>query len=387
MPQSHPRPLRRLGVISSQAFSLCNFRGPLIREWVSQGIEVFALAPDFDERSRAAVEALGARPVDFRLARTSISPVRDLADLFALTRLLRGLNLDASFAYFIKPAIYGTLAARLAGIRRRFVMIEGAGYVFADGPEAGGWRRRLLRAAVTAMYRVALSGAEKVLFLNRDDVDLFVSQGMVRVAQTLELGGIGVDLEHFAPAPLADGPTACVLAARLLAHKGVAEYVEAARRIRALHPEVRFVLLGSPDLNPASIPEAQLRRWHAEGVVEWQSQVEDVRPWLAGASVFVLPSWYREGVPRSIQEAMAVGRAIVTTDAPGCRDTVAQGENGFLVRPRDVDDLVAVLMRFVDDPVLARRMGSASRARAERLYDAHQVNRRILATMGIARHD
>lgn len=377
------RPLRRLGLISNQAFSLVNFRGPLIRAWAERGVKVCALAPDFDAETRSAVRALGAEPVDYRLDRAGLSPVRDLADCAALVRCLRRLELDASFAYFIKPAIYGTLAARLAGIHRRFVMIEGAGYVFSDADDARSLRRRALRAGVVALYRAALSGAEQVFFLNRDDVDLFVANHMARPAQVLEIGGIGVELDRFSPAPLPDGPPVFLLAARLLAHKGVREYVEAARRMRVRHPELRFLLLGSPDLNPASVSEAELLRWHDEGLVEWQPHVTDVRPWLAQASVFVLPSWYREGVPRSIQEAMAMGRAVVTTDTPGCRDTVVPGESGLLVGRRSVDELVVALERFVAEPALAARLGAAARRRAEERYDVRRVNRVILSAMGL----
>lgn len=382
MPASSPASLRRLGLITSQAYSLVNFRGPLIRAWVARGIHVCALAPDYDDATRGAVAALGAEPVDFRLDRAGLNVVADLADLIALTRLLRRLSLDASFAYFIKPAIYGSLAARLAGVPRRLAMIEGAGYVFADDAPLS-LRRRVLRGLVTHLYRVALRSAERVFFLNRDDVDLFVAARMASPAQLVELPGIGVDLAHFASSPPPDGPPLFLLVARMLAHKGVREFVEAARRVRAQHPQARFVLLGSPDANPASVPEAELRAWHEQGVVEWQPFVADVRPWLAAASVLVLPSWYREGVPRSIQEAMAAGRAVITTDTPGCRDTVLPGETGFLVPPRDGEALVAALMRFVENAGLAARMGAAARQRAEARYDVHVINARILAAMGL----
>lgn len=385
MPVSRPASLRRLALITSQAYSLVNFRGPLIRAWVARGLHVCALAPDYDDATRSAVAALGAEPVDFRLDRAGLDAVSDLSDLVALTRLLRRLSLDASFAYFIKPATYGTLAARLAGVSRRFVMIEGAGYVFADDA-ARSLRRRLLRGLVTVLYRAALRGAERVFFLNRDDVDLFVGARMAIPAQAVELPGIGVDLAHFAPSSPPDGAPVFVLVARMLAHKGVREFVEAGRRVRAQHPQVRFVLLGSPDANPASIPEAELRAWHEQGVVEWQPFVEDVRPWLAAASVLVLPSWYREGVPRSIQEAMAAGRAVITTDTPGCRDTVLPGETGLLVPPRDGEALVAALTRFVEEAGLAARMGAAARTRAEARYDVHAINARILAAMGLDGH-
>lgn len=381
-PDACSAPLR-IGVISSQAYSLHNFRGPLIRAWAAGGHQVFALAPDFDDESRRAVAALGAVPVDYRLDRAAIRPLHDVVDLIRLVGVLRRLRLDHTLAYFIKPVIYGTLAARLAGVVRRHAMVEGAGYVFSDQGGRESLRRKLLRGVVTALYRVGLRWADDVFFLNHDDIDLFVARRMVRREQAVLLGGIGVELEHFAIAESVTEPVTFMLAARLLAHKGVHEYVEAARRIGAIHPATRFLLLGSPDLNPGSIDASTLAGWHAEGVVEWHPHVADVRPWLARASVFVLPSWYREGVPRSIQEAMAMGRAVVTTDMPGCRDTVEVGVTGWLVPPRDVDALVAAMLRFVEAPALIAAMGRAGRARAERLFDARRANALISRVMGI----
>ncbi len=378
MLSSSVRPIRRIALISSQAFSIANFRGPLIRAWGDAGVAVFALAPDHDDASRRAVQALGATAVDYPLSRAGLNPLRDLASLFALMRILRRLGVDASFAYFIKPVIYGGLAARLAGIRRRFAMIEGAGYVFAD--DARSLRRRMLRSAVSRLYRAGLSGVERVLFLNRDDLELFVGAGMVDRRQALLTGAIGVDLDHFAPAPQPAVPT-FLLAARLLANKGVREYVAAARRLRG---SAHFILLGGTDANPASVSRAELEAWAAEGVVEWCDHLADVRPLIARASVFVLPSYYREGVPRSIQEAMAMGRAVITTDMPGCRDTVIDGENGILIPPRDVDALVAAMRRFIDDPALAARMGQASLRLAAERFDVRAANARVLAAMGLS---
>lgn len=373
----------RLALISSQAYSITNFRGPLIRDWIARGVRVFALAPDYDAASRAAVAALGAEPVDYSLERASIRPLRDLLDMFGLARILRRLRPDFTFTYFIKPVIYGTVAARLAGVPNCFAMVEGAGYVYSDGGEALSLRRRLLRTAVTALYRVGLSGAHGVFFLNRDDVDLFVGRRMVAPDRVRMLGGIGVDLAWFAvAAPVLDPPT-FILAARLLAEKGVREYVEAARRVRAAHPSARFLLLGGTDLNPGSVSESELRLWHTEGVVEWHGHVEDVRPMLAQASVFVLPSYYREGVPRSIQEAMAMGRPIITTDTAGCRDTVEPGANGWLVPVRDPAALAAAMSTFIESPEMIPRMGAESRRRAEARYDVRHVNARIIAAMGL----
>lgn len=372
----------RLALISSQAFSLNNFRGPLVQQLVARGVKVYALAPDFDDTTRAAVEKLGATPVDYSMSRTGMNPLRDVFALFRLTILLRRLRVDAAFSYFIKPVIYGTLAASFASVPKRFAMIEGAGYVFTDEGKRTK-QRRLLRGVVTWLYRLSLAQADRVFMLNRDDEELFVSQGMVSADKVQLLNGIGLDLDHYHLVKPAQGPVCFILIARLIREKGVYDYIEAARKVKTLHPEARFILVGNVDLNPGSVSESEIRAWVSEGVVEWPGQVADVRPWIAQASVFVLPSYYREGLPRSTQEAMAMGRPIITTDVPGCRETVEHGVNGFMVPGRNPDALAKAMLNFVQRPELIPPMGAASRRMAEARFDVHKINGTILRAMGI----
>lgn len=372
--------MTRLAIISNQAFSLINFRGPLIRALVEAGVQVHALAPDYDADTRAGVAALGAQPVDYSLTRAGMNPLRDGLDTLRLARLLRRLRPDAALGYFIKPVIYGTLAAWLARVPRRYAMIEGLGFVFTDGGDRLPLRRRLLRAAVRGLYRAALGRAHRVVFLNREDTDDFVRAGLVASDKARCLGGIGVDLAEWTPAPAVTAPVTFVLAARLLREKGIVEYVEAAARVRSQHPAVRFVLLGGLDPNPGGLSQAELDAWVRAGLIEWPGHVA-VRPWLAQASVFVLPSYYREGVPRSTQEAMAMARPVITTDAPGCRETVVDGDNGFLVPVRDVDALVERMLAFVREPALIETMGRRSRALAEERFDVRRSNAALMRIM------
>jgi glycosyltransferase involved in cell wall biosynthesis len=197
----------------------------------------------------------------------------------------------------------------------------------------------------------------------------------------VQVGGSGVDLARFASAPLPPGPPTFLLIARLLRDKGVVEYVEAARRVRKRRPDARFQLLGPLDPNPAAISRAELEAWVAEGAIEYLGETRDVRPYLAKATVYVLPSYYREGLPRSIVEAMAMGRPIITTDAPGCRETTVDGQNGYLVPSRDSAALAAAAMRFADDPALAHAMGRRSRQIAEARFDVNRINAALLAAM------
>lgn len=371
--------MTRLAIISNQAFSLINFRGPLIRALVEGGVQVYALAPDYDADTRADVAALGAQPVDYSLTRAGMNPLRDGLDTLRLARLLRRLRPDATLGYFIKPVIYGTLAAWLARVPRRYAMIEGLGFVFTDGGVRLPLRRRLLRSAVRSLYRAALARAQRVVFLNRDDIDDFVRAGLVAEDKARCLGGIGVDLAEWTPAPAVTAPVTFLLAARLLREKGIVEYVEAAARVRSQYPAVRCVLLGGFDPNPGGLSQAEVESWVRAGLIEWPGHVE-VRPWLAQASVFVLPS-YREGVPRSTQEAMAMARPVITTDVPGCRETVVEGDNGFLVPMRDVDALVERMLAFVREPALIETMGQRSRALAEARFDVRRSNAALMRIM------
>lgn len=372
----------RIALISSKASSLLNFRGPLIRDLVDAGVEVYALAPDYDQDLRTLVRALGAVPVDFSLSRTGMNPLRDGLDIVRLAMVLRRLRLDMSFCYFIKPVIYGTLAAWLAGVPRRFALIAGLGFVFTPSGAQLSWKRRVLRNGVEGMYRLALRRAERVIFQNEDDLTEFVEGGLVSRAQAVCVRGTGVDLTEWTSAPPVTEPVTFLLAARLLREKGIVEYAEAARRVKAKYPTARFVLLGGLDPNPGGLGRAEVESWVTEGLLEWPGYVE-VKPWLAQASVYVLPSYYREGVPRSTQEALAMGRPVITTDAPGCRETVVDGENGFLVPVRDVEALAERMLWFVEHPEAIGPMGVQSRRLAEERFDVRQINRRVMALLGV----
>lgn len=370
----------KICIIGNQAFSLLNFRGPLVAEMVKRGMEVLALAPDYDETTRAAVRSLGAKPVDFSLSRTGMNPVRDIAYMLRLAFLLHRAVPNITLCYTVKPVIYGTLAAWLAQVPFRFAMIEGLGYVFTPAESIEPLWRRALRFMVVQLYSVSLKRAEKVFFLNKDDIKEFLKWRILPPNKVILLGGIGVDLDFWTPAPPVIKPMTFLLAARLLREKGIIEYSKAARLIKARHSGTRFILLGSLDTNPGALSRCEIEQWTAEGIIEWPGHVPDLRPWLAQASVFVLPS-FREGVPRSIQEAMAMGRPVITTDAPGCRETVIEGENGYLVPVRSAEKLADVMERFIMQPDLIEKMGQASRRMAEQHFDVHKINRLIMRKM------
>jgi glycosyltransferase involved in cell wall biosynthesis len=375
-------------LLASCARSLVTFRGPLMRALVDAGCRVVGCAPDDDPLGTAPEVArdLAALGVAYRrvpMARTGLNPLVDLRTLLAIAGVLRAERPDIVLAYTMKPVIYGGLAARLVGVRRRFAMITGLGHVFSDHP---GLARRLVRAVSCRLYRLALAGAEAVIFFNPDDQAELEQRRVLRPGQpAVRVDGSGVDTDHYAAAPVPEGAPVFLLAARLLRDKGVGEFAAAARLLRDRWPQARFQLLGWIEPNPGCITPAELEAWRAEGAVEYLGGTPDVRPFLRNCTVLVLPSYYREGIPRVVLEAMATGRAVITTDSPGCRETVVPGENGFLVPPRDAPSLARAMERFLADPTLAPAMGRRSREMTLARFDVRKVNAALLATLGVAR--
>ena len=367
----------KLALITSHAPSLAHFRAPLIENLCGRGIHVLAFAPNFDEETRAAVQALGATPVACSMRRTGMNPFDDLSNSWQLSRLLKRLQPDAVLNYFIKPVIFGSLAARWAGVPHRLAMIEGLGFIFTPGTTGFSFKRRVLKRLVMLLYKLGMSCADKVIFLNPDDRDEFVSAHLLSASKAFLLGGIGVDLAKWPFVSPVLEPLTFLMVGRLLREKGVEDYVNAARIVKQMNPQVRFVLLGDLDDNPGAIKRSDVQAWNDEGIVEWYGHVP-VQSWLAQSSVFVLPSYYREGVPASTQEALAMGRPVITTNVPGCRQTVVDGVNGFLVPAHDAECLAGKMIEFIRRPDLITSMGLASRRIALEHYDVHKVNQRLI---------
>ena len=366
---------RTVAIVGPYAPSMLRFRGKLIQDLLAAGHRVLALAPDYTEEHRRTLRSWGGLPLDYPLDRTGMHPLRDMRTLQALWALFRRYRPDVVLGYHPKPAAYAPFSAWLAGVPRRIAWIGGLGYVFST-PKAT-WKTRTLRFAIRLWYRLAFRVAHQVWFQNLDDREAFVTWNLVTPEKSVVVGGTGVDLDEWPPAPPFTEPLTFTLIARLLREKGVREFVSAAQEVKRRFPTVRFLLIGPVDTNPGAVSESEVRAWMEAGLVEWIPWAEDVRTWLAQTSVFVLPS-YREGVPRSTQEALAMARPVITTDVPGCRETVINGVNGFLVPPRDVSALVEAMLRFVRQPDLIAKMGSASRRLAEERFDVRKINARLL---------
>lgn len=370
--------MAKIVIISHYSPSLINFRGDLIRAMVELGHKVTCLGPEAGFKQ--PLQELGADYRQIPLHRTGLNPLKDIKTLFSLRKVLKEIKPDIVFSYTVKPIVYGSIAAHMAGVRRMYALISGLGYVFIGQT----FKQRLLTQIVAFLYRRGLKYNQVVFFQNPDDLHLFVSKGIVpKTAKPVLVNGSGVNIEKFAFAPPKLSPVTFLLIARLIKDKGILEYIEAARLLKQKYPDARFQLLGPLDINPAAITQEQLKRWTKEGIIEYLGKTNDVRPYIADASVFVLPSFYREGTPRSVLEAMSMGRPIITTDAPGCRETVIDGKNGFLVPVKDINALKSAMEKFIQEPGLISQMGKQSRIIAEEKYDVRKVNRAILQEMGL----
>ena len=384
-------------VIAGHAPSLVHFRGPLLAALRQRGHQLTALAPPEPgggAGTEAALRALGVPLLRYPLDRGGMNPLRDLQTLKALREKFLALKPDLVLPYTIKPVIYGSLAARWAKVPRVASLITGLGYGFggltgdADGllapPQTVS--RRCLTELVTRLYAKALEQNRAVIFQNTDDRDLFLRLNILSPGQRVAVvGGSGVDLSHFSPAPpvaaaQAQGAPVFTCAARLLWAKGVGVFVEACRMLKRNHPQVVCRLIGPVDNVPDAVDPDMLRRWREDRVVELLDPVDDIRPVLAETSVFVLPS-YREGTPRSSLEAMAMARPVVTTDVPGCRQTVEDGVTGFLVPAFEPGALMRAMERYVLDPALIAQQGAAARRLAEERFDVRRVTADMLAAL------
>ena len=380
--------MARVALIGGFGDLAVKLRGPLIRALRDVGHDVVVCVPPPSADARAGVEAglreLGARLVESPLDRTGTNVLSEIAARAFYGDFMRRERPDAVLAYNPKPIFHAVPAARRAGVPHVAAMVTGLGYAFTSTD----LKARALAVVAMRLYRRALPMAGSVIFQNDDDRQFFEHLGLLAGVRAVHrVPGSGVDLDRFRHVPIdpASGITTFLFAGRLLRDKGLVDFIEAARALRSLRTDessFRFRVAGMLDSNPSAVSASDLEQWSRGGMVEMLGRLEDVRPALAACSVFVLPS-HREGMPMAILEAMATGRAVVTTDAPGCRETIVDGESGMLVPPAAPAALAVALEQFLEDRTLAARMGQAARARAEREFDARTVNARVIRAMGL----
>jgi glycosyltransferase involved in cell wall biosynthesis len=359
----------KLAIVSNTSWSIYNFRRNLIRTLLAAKFDVVAIAPPDSHSSDVA--SLGCRYVPLKMNGKGRNPIEDLSLFLRLTKLFRREAPNCVLTFTPKPNIYGCWAARTLGIPA-VANVAGLGSVFVS--------RSITRKLVQQMYRVALKWPEKVFFQNCDDLSLFTSLNIVDSQRSELLPGSGVDLHHYSPQPRADGTITFLFSARLLGEKGINEYVAAAKRLKQHWPDVQFRVLGFTDAkNPSAVSAATLEHWNREGTVSYLGDASDVRPFIADSDCVVLPSYYREGVPRTLLEAASMGKPVITTDMPGCRSVVEDTVTGLLVRPRDVDDLTSKMGAMIamtgDD---RQRMGKKAREKMIQEFDERIVLRRYL---------
>ena len=370
----------RIGIVASYAPSIVPFRGKLISAILDKGHEVVCFGPIADSKTRKSIERLGVSYLEIPISRAGISILGDLRLLWYLFTSLRKARVELLLSYTIKPVIYGAIAGKLAGINGIYSIITGLGVVYTSS----GWKSSLVRRITDFLYRVSLPFNKVVLFQNPDDRRLFQERGLLKnVPRSSVVNGSGVDLVQFPRNPVIVEPLRFTLIARLIATKGVREYTEAVRRLSRLYPKSSFVLVGLQEAGHYdAVSVEEIAHWQEMPNAEFVEWGVDVREVLNRTSVYVLPS-YREGLPRTVLEAMAVGRAIITTDAPGCRETVIHGLNGFLVPIGQVEPLVAAMKRFLDEPDTAVTMGEASHSLVKERFDVNKVNLEILESMDL----
>ena len=377
----------RLLLVCNQVRDFLEYRMVLARALRADGFEVHVAAPP--EPGREAIERDGMRVHLVPFRRLSARPWTEARTLAALLRLYRRLRPALVHHFGLKPTLYGATAARLAGVPAVVNTLTGMGPLFTMRTAT----MRALRQAAGHALRFGLRHPRTaVVVQNPDDRDLLVARGIATPEQIVLIPGSGVDLAVFRPAPEPAGPPVVLMASRLLWEKGVEEFVEAARRLRARGVSARFVLVGEPEAgHPTAVPRAALERWRDAGIVELPGWRRDVPALLAESHIVCLPSFYGEGIPRILIEAAACGRPIVTTDSPGCREAARDGRSGLLVPPRDAGALAAALAALLEDAPRRAAMGAAGRALAarfsiERVIEANlDLHRRLRERAGSPR--
>ena len=363
-------------VVSPKNKTVFNFRGDLIRDMIAKGHEVAVVGPNQDYVED--VLALGVSEfVEAKLVKDNTSILGDLGYLKKLISIFREKKPDLVFGYTIKPVIYGSIAAKLAGVSNIYAMVTGLGRVYASG----GLKARMVRLITKVLYKLAFLCCDRVIFQNGDDIAELVGQHYLPLHKTVQVNGSGVSMTRFLRTALPDQPV-FLMVSRVIREKGVMEFCEAARTVKKSCPEARFVLLGGLDVSIGALKMEDIQPYIDDGSIEFPGEVKDPVSFYQQSSVFVLPSYYREGLPRTLLEAMSCGRAIITTDWPGCREPVVDGVNGCMIPVRDSGALAQRMEMLARDPELIRQMGAAAYETCRQKYEVSIINAQMRDVIG-----
>ncbi|MCM3763937.1 glycosyltransferase family 4 protein [Neobacillus niacini] len=362
-------------LISPKNRTVYNFRGDLIKDLISKGYEVIVTGPNLDGIDK--IVELGAHFEQIPLNKTGLNVIADVKYLIKLIKLFKRQKPDVTLGYTIKPVIYGSIAAKLAGIKNINSMVTGVGYVFTATTK----KAKVIKFFASILYRLGFSCADTVIFQNKDDMHEFTELGLLNMEKCQLVNGSGVNMEKFMPVEFPKQLTFFMLS-RVMYSKGIREYLEAARKIKSRYKHVRFMLLGAVEKMQDSMSMEDLKTYIEDGTIEHFGETNDVTNYYKMCSVYVLPS-YREGTPRTVLEAMAMGRPIITTDAPGCRETVIDAKNGFLIPVKNSDELAEKMEWFINNQDKIKEMGQASYDYCLEKFEVRKVNQKMLDYMKI----
>lgn len=376
---------KKIILIGTVASSFYGFRADLIHTLLMKGHKVYAFTSEYTAEDLKKIEKLGATPITYTLNRGGLNPLADIVATYRLSKKIKTINPDLVFSYFSKPVIFGTLAAKLAKVPHVIGMLEGLGYTFTEQPEGLSKKTQLIKKIQVFLYRIALPQLDQLIFLNSDDPKDLIEKYTINVKNIEVLGGIGLNLQDYPYQPLSNIrlPLKFLFIGRLLKEKGIHEFVQAAKLVKKTYPHTEFTVLGAIDHhNLGALQQTELDSLISSNIIQYPGHVSNIKDWIADSHVFVLPS-YREGVPRSTQEAMATGRAIITTDVPGCRETVINTENGFIVPKWNPEALAEKMIYFIEHPEQTQVMGAESYKIAVEKFDAEKVNQRLMDILGL----
>lgn len=363
-------------IIGALPSSLVVFRGDFIKSMIGLGHEVIAMASSNEKPFGKEIENLGCKYRTFPIARNGLNIFSDIRTLCSLIKIFKEEKPDIVISYTIKPIVWAGIASRIVGNIKFYAIVTGLGFAF----QPGNWKKGLLIKSVTNLYKIALKNSKGVIFQNMDNLNLFVKNKIVRIEQTHRVHGSGVNKEYYGQSDITCKNSTFLTVARLLGDKGLREYAKAASMVKKKYPNAKFQIVGFEDPSPDGIPMKEVEIWQEKKWIEFLGETDDVRPFIDDCSVFVLAS-YHEGLPRSVLEAMSMGRPILTTNAIGCKETVINSLNGFKVDVKDANALANRMIWFIEHQDESKLMGLESRKLVESKYDVTKVNLDILVIL------
>jgi glycosyltransferase involved in cell wall biosynthesis len=371
----------KLVFIGSDSFAFLNFRGELIKKLIALNYDIFAILPPSSSEIDFEIKRLGVNVEYVQLNRRSINFISDILYLIKIFLILKKIKPAIIISFFIKPIIYGMLASSLINIPRRIALIEGLGSVYTAEIISRNYKRRSLKYLVNLLYKFSLYFATDVIFLNEIDKIEFQKLKIISVDKGVVFGPIGVNLSTWCRQSSYPKQITFLMACRLIEEKGVLEFLKASKLLKKIYPNVRFILAGAIEHGTNAVNIKVILKSVNDGDIEWLGHV-NIKSWMDSSSVFILPTYYREGVPRSIQEAAAMSMAVITCEVPGCLDVVIPGITGFFVKPQDPNDLADKMSNFCLNPNLVLELGKNSRLLSERLFCVSKFNNKFVNLIG-----